>query len=254
MEAHSWNPPRIPARRLAMSVAVLAWMLAAAPLVAQEQGAPAGVVAGIVHDAAGRPVPGALVALTGTRRRTVSDSTGRFVLAGLRPRTYAATVSRIGFRPAEEAWVVGSDTLRLQVVLAAEAVALEGLTVRMSRFERRLQSRLRATPHPARAYGARDFRHAVAANAADYVRWYTGLALVACADRRGADCVYRRGRLAPVFVVVDGMPAMGGLAELGGRGLDEIQRIEVIDGTMVRVYTRRFVAQAERHDWRPGPF
>jgi hypothetical protein len=241
-------------RRLARCAAVVPWMLAAAPLAAQERGAPAGVVAGSVHDAAGRPVAGAMVALAGTRRGTVSDSAGRFVLAGLPPRAYAATVSRIGFRSATEAWVVASDTLRVRVVLAAEAVALEGLTVRATRFERRLQNRLRASPHPSRAFGERDFRHVVAANAADYVRWYTGLALVACADRRAADCVYRRGRLTPVFVVVDEMPAVGGLAELGGRGMDEIHRVEVIDGTMVRVYTRRFVAQAERSDLRPVPF
>jgi Carboxypeptidase regulatory-like domain/LVIVD repeat len=51
-----------------------------------------GLLRGVVRDAAGRPVAGAIVTVLGTRFHTVTDAQGRFVLANLPPGVYQLLV------------------------------------------------------------------------------------------------------------------------------------------------------------------
>jgi hypothetical protein len=58
----------------------------------------AGTIAGRVTDPAGNPVPGATVALRGTRgRQTVTDAAGRYVFGTLPPGAYTVEVAGTGF-------------------------------------------------------------------------------------------------------------------------------------------------------------
>jgi hypothetical protein len=59
----------------------------------------AAVVGRVVAQGSGAPVPGALVRLRGRPERAVTDSGGRFAIAGVPAGSYLAQVQGVGFRP-----------------------------------------------------------------------------------------------------------------------------------------------------------
>jgi hypothetical protein len=71
-------------------------------LVARPAARRAGVVSGTIRDAiTQRPVAGARVELVGTRFATLSREAGDFSLGVVPPGSYAARITRLGFRPVE---------------------------------------------------------------------------------------------------------------------------------------------------------
>jgi len=94
---------------LATATLFLATADAAAPTAAGlASGASRASLRGTVTDSAGKSVPGARVALPGSREEAMTDSAGAFSLSG-RSGTQALIVRKLGYRPAE---VIVNLTLR----------------------------------------------------------------------------------------------------------------------------------------------
>lgn len=134
---HSLNGPRLQSgrghgtairgalRAFGIAVALLA---AAGPLLAQGAGRIAGRV---VSAATGNPVVSAQVVVAGTALRAVTDVAGRFTLANVPAGTQSVTATSLGFaaKTVTGVAVAAGQTAELDISLAAEALALEGLTV-----------------------------------------------------------------------------------------------------------------------------
>lgn len=95
------------------------------------------VLTGLVTDAGGTPVTGAIVSLAGTALRTVSDDRGEFRLPGVGPGLVEVRVRRIGFLPVAERTEVGSGNASHRIHLRLEAlpIALKPVEVRGTRIE-----------------------------------------------------------------------------------------------------------------------
>ena len=250
------NETTRPARPLAaLLVAAAALALSAAPLAAQ-----AGVIVGEVVDAqTGRAVGGAVVQLD-EYTRVVANGDGRFTLRRVRPGSYSAVVTRLGYNRQGERWtVVPRDTLRVTVRMTAEPVELTELRVRAARaFETQRDRTLNAFPRSARVFREEELEKSLSPSAADFIRNHGRLPTASCipstprTGRSGpANCVSRRSgplgarQVTQLQVTVDDRPSMG-FAELETLPLHDIVRVEVIDNAIVRIYTRAFLEDAVR--------
>jgi iron complex outermembrane receptor protein len=109
-----------------MKILLLLAALLAAPLAAQGTGQ----LDGTVRTDAGAPVAGARVQLRETGQVRATDEAGRFRFDGLDGARYTLLVSRLGYAPAERPVTLApGGAARVDVVLAAQAVALEGIQI-----------------------------------------------------------------------------------------------------------------------------
>ena len=93
-------------------VAVLPGFVAAAP------GQATAVVAGIVLSPEGRPLPRALVAVTGTTRGDQADENGRFLITEVPSGARVVRATRTGYREATyRVELVADDTVRIALRL-----------------------------------------------------------------------------------------------------------------------------------------
>ncbi|MDQ3950849.1 MAG: carboxypeptidase regulatory-like domain-containing protein, partial [Gemmatimonadota bacterium] len=99
-----------------------------------------GALAGVVRDSSGALVFGADVSVAGTALRTVSDTAGRFRLAGVPSGAGALQVRRLGYRAAA-------------VPITIERGATASVTVTLARLPRELDAVLvEASQQPAARY------------------------------------------------------------------------------------------------------
>jgi TonB-linked SusC/RagA family outer membrane protein len=113
--------------RMALTAALLAAFAASAS--AQES---SGRVTGIVRDAeTGQPVPGARVAIEGTRHTSITAENGRFLIIDVRPGIYRLVVSSIGYAEAsrENVRVEAGGTATVDVGMKAQALMIEEIVV-----------------------------------------------------------------------------------------------------------------------------
>jgi hypothetical protein len=91
------------------------------------------VLIGEVRDAAsGRLISGASLRIEGSAIRNVSDARGRFVLFGVPAGSRSLVVEMLGYAPrTEPVLAVPGRTMELQVTLAAQAIALAPIEVRV---------------------------------------------------------------------------------------------------------------------------
>jgi hypothetical protein len=124
----------------------LLFLLTAATDALAQHSARASIV-GTVRDTSGMPVP--QTRLTSNGLLTMSDSAGRFALAGLSPGSTTVMVRRLGFEPLDISIdLVGGATLALNVLMTVLPQDLPGLTttaqtigdVRLRDFYRHRQS------------------------------------------------------------------------------------------------------------------
>ena len=88
----------------------------------------------VVSTDGGRPVADATVGIFGLGRRLATDSTGRFLLGGVRFGSQRVEVRAIGYQPAAHAvTVVPGETARLEVRLKPAVVNLPEVVVSSSR-------------------------------------------------------------------------------------------------------------------------
>ena len=109
-------------RLLAGALALVASLIPFASLVAQT-----GVVAGTVVGAAGQPVAGALIRVSGTQLGTSSDANGRFRIPGISGDSVILEVRRIGYRADRIPASVGDNEVR--VMLVEQSVILDEVVV-----------------------------------------------------------------------------------------------------------------------------
>lgn len=127
-------------KRCVQTAALMLWVLAlglAAPASSPAQGVTTSAVRGSVTNVAGEPVADAQVVVrntaTGFTRTVRSNAAGDFYVPNLPPGgPYVVSAARVGFEPFERRGInlVLNQTMALDLRLAEQAVALEGLTVR----------------------------------------------------------------------------------------------------------------------------
>ena len=101
-----------------------------APAAAAAADSTTGAVAGIVRDERGRPMIGARVGIEALALQTLTDSAGRFVLAGLPTRTVSVVVRFLGYRPAiANVGVPAGQTLNLGITMVPVAERLDAVVV-----------------------------------------------------------------------------------------------------------------------------
>lgn len=89
-------------------------------------------IAGTISDAEGRALPGATVTLEGTFQGTSADASGAYELTNVKPGTYRARVSLLGFEPVIKTVDVKAD-LMLSVLLTKSATVMDEVVVSATR-------------------------------------------------------------------------------------------------------------------------
>jgi len=133
---------------------------------------PADTVTGRVIDAAGQPVPQAIVEVTDLGRSVTTSADGAFRIA-LAPGSYTLAVRRHGFAPAVREIAVGSRQTSgaLEIVLTPSAFRLEPVTVTATR--QALASEF--SPLPADALAGDELRRAQSVSLAHVVEALPGV-------------------------------------------------------------------------------
>lgn len=98
-----------------------------------------GVVAGQVTEAGtGRPLAGVQVTIEGTRRGTLTNDDGRYILPGVPAGTYTIRAGRIGFREEQRSVTVQTGaTVSVDFTLLEAALPLDELVVTVTGEQRR---------------------------------------------------------------------------------------------------------------------
>ena len=108
-------------------------MLAVAFLTAGTSGgrAPVGHIAGTVRDSAGGPIAGAQVFVVGTSYNALTDSAGRYRLAGVRVGTDTLRAAFVGYQKTvlEQVPVRANQTTPVDLILLPTSVQLQEITV-----------------------------------------------------------------------------------------------------------------------------
>lgn len=246
---------------LCAASALLALTAGIAPTAADAQSVPsqgqanvqsrrqARVAGRVLSQANGNPLAYATVELTDLRRSTLTDENGNFVFDRVPAGEHPLSVRMVGYQ-AHSRPVSADDAAAVEVRLADDPVLLAGITVTTNRFEQRI----RTVPYAVRVQGKRDVYATAASDAEEFVRARSGLMRVECADRTRKDCFLIRGRVGRPVVYIDDAPAPGGVEMLAMIPRQEISRVEFIrSGSIIRVYTERFMEWAARHNYRPTP-
>jgi Carboxypeptidase regulatory-like domain len=231
---------------LSLTAAVLLAALAAAPAAAQERVAFTGQV---VDASNGAPLAGAVVTIPGVGW-AVTEPDGRFSIPRVEPGPYNVIIRRLDYLTDERRIRVGAAAEEPVIRLTQKALALEELRVSVNRLEGRLDRRLRSMAVAYRVFDQDRIERAPMSNAGDFVRMY-GVSPVPCPHDAFTDCVMKRGQLQVLRVYVDERESFEQLGELSSYPMDYIQRVEVINGTMVRVYTRWYMRNAARQNIVP---
>ena len=99
-------------------------------LAARQAEAQATVTGQVLDNGTGRPLLGVEVLLEDTQHRTVTDSAGRFLMAGLPTGRRILLFRSLGYRPVRSFLIlVRGDTARVDGQMVAEGVQLDSLTV-----------------------------------------------------------------------------------------------------------------------------
>jgi hypothetical protein len=197
------------------------------------------VISGAVLDGISNdPVAEAWIQIKDSRIAAVTDSAGRFVLAAVSEGRYRIEVSRVGYVTQRESLSVNDD-IAITVTMTPKPIVLEGIHVTLDR----LAARRNAFPYGVFVFDERAIVRSSALDVGDFVERRAGLTMIPCPSGE-VGCVFRRGERARLEVVIDDRPAFGGLWELIGFPLSEVDQIEVVRRCpMVRIYTKRFMEE-----------
>lgn len=241
------------------ATALLGLGLSAAPNAAHAQTVPAGGqadassqgharVAGRVFAAGnGKPLAFATVEITDLGRSTITDEQGNFVFEHIPVGEHPLRARLVGYQVHSRP-INTQNPSAIEVRLTEDPVLLAGIRVSSSRFTRRMN----ALPYAARALGRRDVQGSAAMDAFQFVR--SNVMSYPCGNSMNTFCILSRGTPVAPRVYLDDAPAPGGVEMLQLIPRDEINRVEIIQhGTMIRVYTERFVEWAARTNYRPMP-
>lgn len=242
------KPPRsfrpVPAgAAIAATLAIVASLIAAAPVVAQDDASaeePEHVtVTGTVVDAStGAPVPTTVVRMTHPERSVMTGPNGQFSLTNVPVGSRTLVFEQIGYTRMTVTQEFGPEAPSIVVELEPQPVVLEGLNVMVDRLEARRQ----AAGVAVRVLRPADFQYQPV-DLFRAIRGRAGLGLVGCTPPRGIStwCILHRGSYTSPSVWIDDRRAMG-IEELELYRTDDVYAVEVYQaGRAIRVYTRQYM-------------
>src|SRR6267143_321321 len=197
--------------------------------------APADTVNGRVIDAAGQPVPQAIVEVTDLGRSVTTSADGAFRIA-LAPGRYTLAVRHHGFAPAVREIAVGSGQTRgvLEIVLTPSAFQLEPVTVTATRQP--LASEY--SPLPADALAGDELRRAQSVSLAHVVDALPGVRAITTGSQIGKPVI--RGFSGPRVLVLENGSRLEDYSwsDEDGPSIETefVRRIEVIRGPASVLY------------------
>ena len=120
--------------RIRVQALLLALSLAVAPhfsVAAQEVGNVGRLTGQVLNAESGTPLPGAHISVDDTSRSVMAGVEGRYQIDGLPEGTVTVTVTLLGFAPkiVTGVEIEGDRTMRLDLVLDRQVIAVEGVTV-----------------------------------------------------------------------------------------------------------------------------
>lgn len=197
---------------------------------------PAGVIAGVVRDSVGKPIPSVELTVAYLPRTARTDSTGTFRIAGLRPGTTTLALRRFGYEPRTvTTTVIGGKTARVNIVLEPFVQDLPGMVVteRQIRAREMLQDFYRRKDDGNGFFITReDIEKRNPLELSDMLRMMPGAVLEPTAGSGRAVLRFARssmpGRDCPPQYYVDGVMAMG--LNIDDLDPSDIAGIEVYSG------------------------
>jgi hypothetical protein len=221
-----------------------------AALAAQAEPASARLsITGQVLDRASRePIAEAIITVQGEGRQAATDENGRFRLE-VRAGDYLVSVKRLGYTELLSPLSFSQTTGRVTFMLDAQAELLEAVTVTYDHLERRRQTSTRSSHVMNRSSVVLAQGHG---NLADVI--VRSPFFVRAPGCRVEHCALFRGAAVPPTVYVDEVLVTGGMSGLGAYSPAEVERIEIYSrGSMVRVYTSRYIESVARRRAHLGP-
>ena len=158
--------------------------------------APADTVSGRVRDAAGEPVPAAIIDVTELGRSVMTGSDGTFRIA-LAPGRYTLAVRRAGYAPVIRDVTVGVAPVTLDIELAPSAFRLEPVTVTATRGAVAPE----ASSLPASSLSGEDLRRAQSVSLAHVVSVLPGVSAITTGSQIGKPVI--RGFSGPRVLVLE---------------------------------------------------
>ncbi|MDE2774014.1 MAG: TonB-dependent receptor [Gemmatimonadota bacterium] len=216
-----------------------------------------GEIRGGVVDAAGVPLPGASVTLSGegpgATREALADDRGRFVFTRVAPGTYALGVSLDGFRPVtvEGIALAGEPVVRLGAITLHALFLVDPVVVTATRFVEPLGR----VPMSITAVGGVDLERRAIGTLTELARWAAGLTVVD-QGARGSNVVIARGLHTDALTGSEqaGNNYNNGVATYLGDiplaidlRLRDIERVEVLLGPQGTLYGAGTLAGAVRY-------
>lgn len=232
-------------RTLWAALAILVVM--AAPLAAQQHAARSastgtersGIIEGTVRAAGTRaPIAGVYMVIDKINRVALSDSRGRFRVAGVPAGKYAIRAERIGFGAVElEAEVQPGATVRLDFELTEAVLSLEDIVVSVDREARRLAE----TPATINVVGAEAIRSTRAQHPSDLMSKVPGAWINVTGGEGHMTSIRHPQTTSPVYLYLeDGVPTRS-TGFFNHNALYEVNipaaaRVEVVKGPATALY------------------
>lgn len=224
-----------PAASIVFARTIAACLLIVSPLTPRPLAAQTGAVAGQVRSVDGPPVQGATVRVVGTRLRTLTDSSGHFLISQVPAGLREIDAYQMGKSQTRTTIVVRErDTAQVQLTLADVPTVLAGVTVIGSASDA-----LTRVPGSAAIVGAAEIQSRQPVSANEVLRSVPG---VHVQDEEGAGLRANIGirgldpdRSRTILVLEDGVPVA--LAPYGepemyySPPIDRMERVEVIKGS-----------------------
>ncbi len=88
-----------------------------------------GIISGQIKSASNEMLPGATVVLVGTVRGVETNSTGNYILKGLKPGRYTVKVSFVGYKPSLQELTLGEGEQRIANFILSDVSELKGVSV-----------------------------------------------------------------------------------------------------------------------------
>lgn len=243
-------PSILSAALLAPGSLLLVLLAPAMPLLAQDRDSPDMTVIGRVTDQSTQaPIPGVVVQVEGTQRRTLTDSAGIFMFQDLTAGPKVFVFTQFGYVDTRlDTTPRAGEALR--VAMIPRPIELEAIAVHIDRLEERAN----AVAYSVRAFEQDDIMTSAASNPWQFIRHRYGLIDVQCPGPFLDRCIRWRGQAIRPIVYIDENRAYGGIDALKSYPMQDVYRIEVFRrGAMIRAYTNWFMEQLAQGNRRLRP-
>jgi len=212
--------------RASVFALLVVWLV---PFAASAQDRPPCAITGVVTDATGLPVPGAVIAIDGSSVTATSDADGRFCLTGHVTGTVSVTATLSGFTP-QRLQVTRKDAAAATATFRLSPEFADQVVITATRTRQRLDD----VPVRTELVNRETIERLSARTLADAIEFTTGVRV----EQNCQNCNFSQIRLLGLEgpytqILVDGQPVISSLAQV--YGIEQlparmIERIEVVKG------------------------